>query len=296
MFLRRRDLPLGRDPSGRFLPWLIAVMVYLAALALVGAMAMSKIATRWDSGLTESLTVQIPPPEAGAPARRAEEDIDRVIEQLLAAAGVTRAEVLEPDEIAALLEPWLGAEAAYRDLPMPSLIAVTIDSEVDLDLERLAAAIAEAVPGALLDDHKGWLGGLIDLARAVEMIAVLIVLLVGAAAISMMIFTTRMGLSIHAQVIELLHLIGAQDSYIAREFQVHALALALRGGLLGLGLALATLLLLGNLVNAQDSALWPDFTLSATEWAALAFLPVGLAVIAMVTARLTVLRTLGRLP
>ena len=295
MLFRRTDLPLDRDPSGRFLPWLVALMVYLAALALVCAMAMAKMVERWDTGLSGTITVQVPPPETGPPGAQ-EAAIDRVIELLLDTEAVRSAEVLEPDEIAALLEPWLGAGAAYGELPLPALIAVGIDPAAAPDYQDLARRLADAAPGTVLDDHQSWLGQLLNLARAIELVAALIVILVGASAIAMVIFATRMGLAIHGRVIELLHLIGAQDAYVAREFETHALKLALRGGALGLLLAIATIALVAHLFARLDSVLLPALTLAPIEWAALAMLPLIIALVAMLTARFTVLGNLGRMP
>ena len=294
MLFRTSDLPLDRDASGRFLPWLVAVMVYLAALALVCAMAMNKIVERWDRGLSGQITIQIPPPDLdGVPT---DDPIDAALSLLAATPGVTSAEVLEPDEIAALLEPWLGTASSAEDLPLPTLIAVTIDPNAAPEMETLARRMAEAAPGAVLDDHKRWLGSLLDLARSIELVAALVVLLVGLSAVTMVIFATRMGLAIHGRVIELLHLVGAQDSYVAREFQRHALKLALRGGALGLLLAILTVFLIGRVLGGGEATALPDFTLRPVEWMLLALLPLVVAAVAMVTARLTVLRTLSRMP
>ena len=301
MLFRRGDLPLDRDPTGRFLPWLVALMVYLAALALVCAMVMSKMVERWDTGLSGSITVQIPPKQGapGGPAEAgaaADASLDTVIEILLATPGVISAEVLEPDEIVRLLEPWLGAGASYGDLPLPELIAVGIDPSAAPDFEKLSQRLARAAPGTMLDDHQSWLGQLLDLARSIELVAALVVVLVGASAVTMVVFATRMGLAIHGRVIELLHLIGAQDSYVAREFEMHSLKLALRGGVFGLALAVITVVLVERLFERMEAALLPDLTLLPGEWALLALLPLVVAGIAMLTARLTVLSTLGRMP
>ena len=46
----------------------------------------------------------------------------------------------------------------------------------------------------------------------------------------------------------------------------------------------------------MDAALLPDLTLRIHEWVLLLLLPFAAAVITMITARLTVLRTLTKLP
>lgn len=291
MLLRRTDLPLDRDASGRFLPWLVAVMVYLAALALICAIGANKVVTRWDQGLAGRMTVQVPTSEPEGDDRA-----DEVLAALKAVPGVRSAETLGGEEIARLLEPWLGTGAAYQDLPMPTLIAVRIDRAAPPDMAQLRRRLTQIAPGTVLDDHQSWLGKLLDLARSVQLVAALVVGLVGASAVTMVIFATRMGLSVHGRVIELLHLVGAQDSYVASQFQAHALRLALRGGVLGLLMAVLTVLLVANLLGQGDVVALPDLSLLPIEWSLLPLLPLVVALIAMVTARLTVLRTLGRMP
>ena len=50
MALLRSDLPLNKDVSARFLPWIVAFMVYLAALALAIAMGLDGIIGHWRAG------------------------------------------------------------------------------------------------------------------------------------------------------------------------------------------------------------------------------------------------------
>src|SRR3546814_8394287 len=105
-----------------------------------------------------------------------------------------------------------------------------------------------------------------------------------------------MGLAAHQRSIELLHLIGAQDAYVARQFQNHALGFGLRGGLLGLAAALPTLYLARLLLQRIDSGLLPELSFRPHAWACFVLLPVAAALVTMLTARVTVLRTLARLP
>ena len=56
MFRQRLDIPLNRDSSVRFLPWIIALMVYLAGLALAGTLVLNAALQRWDRSLSGTLT------------------------------------------------------------------------------------------------------------------------------------------------------------------------------------------------------------------------------------------------
>lgn len=296
MLLRKSVVPLNSDATGRFLPWLVAVMVYLAALALVSAMAMSKIVTRWDHGLSGQITVQLPVTENDLTETEIATRRDEVLALLRQSPGVLSADHIGRDETAALLEPWLGQASGLSELPLPDLIAVEIDQLDPPSTAQLTARLIEIVPGATIDDHQRWLGNLLNLARSIEIVATLVVFLVGLSAVIMVVFVTRMGLAVHYQIVELLHLVGAQDSYIAREFQVHSLKLGFFGGLVGLILAAVTILGITQLLGQADTALLPALTLKPLEWAILAALPLASALVAMLTARLTVLRTLSRIP
>ena len=296
MLFRRSEVPLERDASGRFLPWIVAIMVYLAALALTCALVMNKMVLRWETGLSGRITVHIPAVEGEETASGEAEAARAALGVLRGTPGVREVEILGDEEVARLLEPWLGPDTADQDLPLPTLIAVTIDPADPPDLTRLKTVVAEAAPGAVVDDHQAWLGQLRDLARTLSLVAGLVVLLVGACAIFMIVFATRAGLAVHGHVIELLHLIGAQDAYVAHQFQAHALKLALRGGVIGFVLAGLTVFLVGRLLSGATDALLPEVSLLPVEWSALAVLPLAVALLAMLTARLTVLRTLGRLP
>jgi cell division transport system permease protein len=298
LFERRSDLPLERDASRRFLPWLVALNVYLAVLALAGLMVIGDAAGAWDRGLSGTLTVQIPPaaeddPQAAAAANDAR--LNRALELLRGTPGIDSVRALDRSELAGLMEPWLGSGDLVSELPLPALIDVRLEEDSAVNVEGLSSVLSAAVTGATIDDHKKWLDRLILLARSVTGVAAAIVLLVGGAAIATVIFITRTGLSLHHEVIELLHVMGAQDEYVARQFESQALALCLKGGLAGFILAAVTLLFIGILVGRLGSQLLPPLDITAAQWLVLAALPLVVALVGMLTARVIVLRSLARL-
>ncbi len=297
MFARRSELPLEADPSHRYLPWVIAVMVYLAALALAGALALDAAVSRWGQGLRGVLTVQIPAPEGDQGAERDRGAAGRAaaLEVLRATPGVVQATALSRDQLAALLEPWLGPGNLSPELPIPDLIDVRLAPDAELDLEALAHRLEAAAPGAQLDDHKLWLDKVIRLSRWFQLLAAAVVLLIAAAGMAIIVFTTRAGLAVHHDVIEVLHLIGAWDSYIARQFQTDALMMGLRGGFMGLALAALTLFVLSRAAATLEGGFLPALTLGVGGWAALAAMPLIAGLIATLTARATVMRALQRM-
>ncbi|MFZ5792571.1 MAG: cell division protein FtsX [Pseudomonadota bacterium] len=289
----RNDLPLGKDGSARFLPWIVGAMVYLAALALAGALAAGELVSGWRAELTGALTVELPyPVEATDLDRQAR--LDRALAIITATPGVAGAQVIGPDAMAALIGPWLGPDAATADLPLPDLIAVELEPDAGIDAAALGQRLAQAVPEARLDDHRDWLSRAERLAWLVRLLAALVLGLVGGAAALAVLFVTRTGLDIHREVIELVHLLGAPDSYIARQFQRHALVQGFVGGALGLAAGIATVSAIGWLALRLGGDLLPLVRLGWGDWAIIAGLPVAAALVAMLTARIAVLRALGR--
>lgn len=292
MFQRRSDLPLNQDNLGRFLPWLIAFMVFLAALALAGMLLLNDAVGRWDTGLNATVTVQIPP----APSAQEDElRLGQVLSLLATRPGVQRYETLSKDELFRLLKPWIGESAGINDLPIPALIDVTVDRGQELDIDQLATELATRVPGVSVDDHRLWLSQLVRLVTVIQVLAWVVLLLIALATVGTVVFTTRTGLAVHRDAIEVLHLIGAQDAYIARQFASRALGLGLRGGFLGLALAIPTLAAIGYLALQTGATLIPKPSLTPLAVGGFIALPLGVAMLAMMTARSTVMRNLKRM-
>ena len=289
-----RDVPLGGDASSRFLPWITGLMVYLAVVALAATMVLADASLTWRRGVAGTLTVQIVP-DAGDGIENIETRTQAAKELLLEVPGVTSAKILTDDQLAALLAPWIGSETITQELPVPRVIDVTLAANANIDTRALANQLATAVPGASLDDHAMWLGRLLSLIAAIEAVALVVLALIGFAGVTIVVFTTRSGLAIHEDVVGVLHLIGARDSYIARQFQSHVLRLAIKGGVFGFAFAAATITLLGVVTEKSNIFILPDMSLSLPQWIALGLLPLVAAAIGTATARLTVMRAIGRM-
>ncbi len=295
LFSAERDLPLGGDATSRFLAWIIGFMVILGALALAAGMLLSDVGGGWRAELSGRLSVQIMPGADGDTDAAHQARALQAVEFLRRQPEVATVTLLDDARVAKLLEPWLGPRLPADVLPMPKLIDVELSPDRPVDTMDLARRIAEAVPGIIIDDHGVWLQRLLKLFGAIELAALSIVALIFLAAAATVVFTTRAGLDIHGETIELLHLVGAEDHYIARQFQTHAMVLALKGGAFGLAVAVAALVAIETVARNAATGIIPDLSLSVGQWLVLACLPLVAALIATATARLTVMRTLGRM-
>jgi cell division transport system permease protein len=282
-----RLLPDNRD-SGGILPWVIAAMVYLTALAIAGSFGLHSAAQSWTSGLAQTLTVQIPVADSEDQKRQTV----AVLDALRGTVGVVSARSLEAAELDALLEPWLGKGNVSDDLPIPALIDVQLDKNAMPDRASLEASLRAVAPAARVDDQQQWLGKLSNLTRSFEWTANLIVVLVAFATMAIVAFGTRAGLANHHPTISILHLMGAEDGLIAKEFQRRFLMQGLQGGLVGVLLAGITIAIIGIFIKRAGDGLIGSVNLPWTSWVALLLLPLVAGVLTMFTARWTVHRAL----
>jgi len=295
-----RDLPLDRDETSRFLPWIVAFIVFLAALALAAVLVVDEAVSSWNRGLSSAVSIQVPPPATADPAA-ALRRVAAVLQAVRATPGVSGADMVPEQKVRSLLEPWLGGAGGIDALPLPALIDVRLDDPNAVDLPALTSQLQAIAPEISVDSHRLWLDELIGRVRWAQLVAIGVVLLNALAAVGTVIFATRTGLMVHQRIIEVLHLMGATDRYIARQFAMQALRLGLRGGLIGIVPALLALVVVtrvGGEWAGGDFGGWlgPEIALRPWQWALLLLVPLTTAGIAVFTAWRTVMRMLERLP
>ena len=299
MIGRVSDVPLSDDPASRYLPWTVGLLVFLATLAFAAGMFLSSAGDTWRQSLSGTLTIQIPAAlSANTSAAAAEEhraQVSAAAELLRATPGIVSARRIPDAEIAAMLEPWLGKQVLGLDLPMPELIDAVVASDAGIDLSALSTRLAEVAPGALVDDHAVWLRRLTDFAGVAETVSFAVMIVILISAVATVIFTTRTGLAIHSDVVEVLHLIGAQDSYVARQFQVHTLRLATIGAVAGFAFGAGVVFLAQTYGGRLSGGLLSDLALGPLQWALLFVLPVVAILLVVVTVGITVMRVLGKM-
>ena len=291
MFALRSDLPLRGDTSGRFVFSLVTVLVFMAALAVTVNSYVAALLDNWDRGVTGTLTVQIP----ALDNRAAESDalVVRVLDVLKRHPAVAGAEVVPRAKVTELLKPWLGEGDALADLPLPVLIDVDLKTTDGVAVAAVTASVKTAALAAFVDDHRAWLGRVIGLAQGLGAIALTIMALVTGALGLTIVFATRASLAEFARVIEILHVVGAKDGYVAGQFARRALTQTVAGGIAGLVVYAPALGLVAWLASRVDPEILPAVALPPAHWLALAALPVLAGVLAMLTAHITVRRALA---
>lgn len=288
--LPRFDLPLRQSAASRCLPWTIGGLLYLAVVALAVA-AIADEALRGYGMRITMVTVTLP---AFDDAGGGKQDLADALNIVRNTPGVASAVPVPVAEVAILVESWMGDLETEMDLPLPRLIDVTLDPRINVDLAALEQRLGRVVEGAtvgtevLTRDRAERLAAFL---RAWGVVAGVVALLVMLALVALI---TRVSLRMTADCVELLRCMGAPDRYLARQFESHALLSSVQGGLVGLVLALLTVL--GILYSSDRmqlaEAVQPH--LPPMDWLLLACLPVVAALLITAVARMTALLSLTR--
>ncbi len=266
-----RALPFG------LLPALVGAMALLATLAIAGSQAAQHFAEGWRSAAADSATVLLP---QGTSAEAA-------AARLAALPGVAGASPADPAALASLLRPWLGEGGG---LALPPIVDLRLSGERG---ESLPAAVAAAVPGAVLEPHGPWAGQVAALAQAVRLLSLAVLGLVAVVAGAVVAVGAGAGLTARRDAVVLLHEWGAADGQIAGRFAGRLAFLAGAGAALGVTLALPVLLFLGRIAPGAGG---DGAGVAAAPWLAALMLPLGAAGLGWAVAQVVLRRWLARLP
>lgn len=297
----RRPMPIvpPQNVAGNALVLVIAIMTFLSCLTLGAVTLVRDTASVWQSEIAREATIQVRPAEGL--------DMAAALEQAAQIArgftGVRDAAVVDDAATARLLEPWLGAGVDLEELPVPRLVTVTIDPDSPPDFEAMRAAVHHNVPNATLDDHRTWVDRLVTMARTTVAIGISVLILILSATLFTVVFATRGAMSGNGHVIEVLHFVGAEAGFIARQFRSHFLLTGMKGAAAGGALAALVFLVFSwwssrNLATPegdQAAALFGNFAIGVAGYAGVGIIVIAVAVLTAATTHITVVSHLNDL-
>lgn len=286
--LRPAPLLPEAGAAGTPLTVVIAVLAFMASVALAGYFMVSRAVDNWTGDLSGSVTVQI----KASTAPEIDQDMAMAVQILSTTPGIADVTALDRTDAEALLEPWLGKDNLGPDIPIPGLITASVTPELRQDLTALRDRLAEAAPGASLDDHSLWNDRLVGAARQGQAVAFVVFIMVLGASGAVIIFATRAGLAANRDIVEVMHLVGATDRFIADQVQRRYLSLGLRGGGIGAVCAAITLFIVASFDGESQGLFLPNLSADPTMLVWLLVVPALLCAVASLTARFTVLRAL----
>lgn len=282
--------------QGNALMVVIAIMAFLACLTLGAVSMVRATAATWQSQISREITIQIKP-EDGLDMTAA---LNKARNLALTFVGTRDGTILDDAATARLLEPWLGSGLDLSELPIPRLVVITIDENNPPDFQAMRDMLKAEIPQAFLDDHRTWVDRLVSMARTTVMIGLGVLILVFTAMVLTVVFATRGALSGNRHIVEVLHFVGAESSFVAREFQKHFLKISLKGAAAGSALAAMVFLAAGFWQSStvatpqsdQASALFGSFSVGLGGYIGIATTMIIIALLTTITARVTVIRTI----
>lgn len=276
----RRIAPIvpEHNVAGHALVFVIAIMTFLSCLTLGAVTLVRDTASIWENQITREATIQIKPVD-GLDMDAALADAAKIASGF---AGVTATRIVDREATARLLEPWLGSGLDIDELPVPRLVVVTIDENSPPDFAAMRAALAPKLPSAALDDHRTWVDRLVTMARTTVTIGIAVLVLMLSATVLTVVFATRGAMAGNGHIIEVLHFVGAEAGFIAREFRRHFLLTGMKGAAAGGAAAILVFIVFSwwssrNLATPQAdqaTALFGNFAIGSTG-----YLGVGLVVL-----------------
>ncbi|GAA0735866.1 cell division protein FtsX [Sphingomonas japonica] len=276
----------------RAMTWVMGVMLFLTVLAAAMGFGMANAARAIDADLSGRLTVQIVTADADTRTRaaRAMAQMLRVLPMVAAVRPVDEARLAEQ------LRPWLGDAGLSGDLPIPAMIDVDLKRASPSAIADVERAVRAFDSDARVDAHADWIAPVRRLIASFGGLALGVVLLTAGATLFVVVLTARAGLEAHRGTIDVMHILGSTDVQVARLFQRRIGVDTLLGGLIGSAAALALVLVLQRQFAAIGSQLLSGGGLAPVDWTLLLALPLIFAALAMLAARWTVLRALGKMP
>jgi cell division transport system permease protein len=270
-------------------------MTFFASLTTGAVMLVRAAASDWQAEVAREVTIQVRPQQG----RDIEADVAKAVELARAHPGVADVRAYSRAESERLLEPWLGTGLSLSELPVPRVIVVRLSAEADLS--NLRSLLAAHVPSASLDDHRSFVDRMRTMANAAVFVGIAMLALVLIATMLSVTFATRGAMAANRIVIEVLHFIGAKNSYIAGHFQRHFLVIGLKGGAVGGGAALLLFALAevisrwlpGAATGNQFAALFGTYSVGIAGYVAVVVQVLVIAVVTALAARVTVNRTLA---
>lgn len=276
------------------MPWVLAIMVALTVIALAGGLALRHLTASATADLAGGITVQVV--EANADQARAQ--AERAAARLRATPGVAEARVVSQDQLDRLIEPWLDIRDAGPDdpIPVPALVDARMAGPIDPEtLGALRRSVREVAPAARVDAQSSWLKPVFGAVASLQWLALVLIALLGAATSAAVLLAVRTALGVNRETIEIIHMLGGTDAQIARIFERAIGKDAALGGVAGLAIGSTAVLLLGNQFAALGAGLIDGGAFAWFDWVLLGLVPAAGAALAMLTARVTVTRALGRM-
>ena len=233
---RRSEINAEDDDTSIFMYVLTSIYMYLFIVVLAIVMAINAMADSWEKDIMGSVTVQIIPVEdenKHIDAEKTLEQQNRVLQYVENLSAVESVKALDAQTVEKLMTPWLGDKVDISSLPIPVLLDVKLKQNAELNYDEVTRGLRQVSENASVDNHRLWLNRLIKFATSLKNMALSVLFMVIAICAFSIYYSTRTSLGINLNTIEILHIIGAKDDYIARQYAKNFAKIGFFSGFIG---------------------------------------------------------------
>lgn len=296
-FLNRyhTEIPLKEDNANFFLEISTAASVFLFSIILAAFFMTSTMIATWNKNIIDGLTVQIMPANETLTADEELLRTNKVISFFDQIDGVEKVKKISDSQIKHLMSPWLGEGVDIDSLPIPKLLDVRLKNGKNFDYEQVSTSLKEVAPYASMDNHGIWLQKLIKSASALRILSVFVLTLVAVVLALSLFYAVQTSLKIHQNIIEILHIMGATDNYVAKQYASRGFWVGLSSGIIGTILSIIALLIMSHLSSGLETGLIGSAKLGIAHWGVLISLPFVTAFLSMLMSFLSVKHTLRKM-
>jgi len=291
---RKQELPLTKGQFSFFMELMTACAVFLFSVTTAGVLAVNSMIGKWNDGAMNTFTVQIMPVTNNETSSDTESEVEKTVNFLRKQNGIESVTPFDDEMHEKLIRPWLGDGIDIKSLAMPRLIDVQIARRNNIDFDALSEKLTEISEYASLDSHKLWLSKLIKFANSLKTLALIVLGIVMTICAVSIFYATKTSLGLHKDIIEILHLMGAKDTYIAQQYARRAAILSIIAG--GCGFVVAIVVIWGIARISQDleGGIIKEAGLTLFSWFKILLIPFMISGIATLTSYLAVKNTLEK--
>ncbi len=292
------EIPTQEDNTSTFVSVLTAIYMYLFVIMLAIFMAINAMANNWEKDIAGSITVQVTPIENDnkhIDDVKTKEQLNKVLQFMERISGVESVQVLDDQVVEKLMSPWIGNKVDLSTLPIPRLLDVKLKPNAELNYDEITRGLRLLTANASIDNHRLWLNRLIKFATSLKTVALAILLMVVAICAFSVYYSARTSLNINMNSIEILHIIGAKDDYIAKLYAKNYAKIGFFAGVIGLMAAVPCIILVGKYGISTGSGLLNGAGLSTSAWGLIMLTPLFSLLYSMVTSYFAVLKSLEKM-
>ena len=292
----KTDIAFKTDINQNFLPFITAFMVFLASITFATALIGNNTASDWNKHMTNNLTIQVLPNMSHKkPQKEIEERIKNITEILKQTPGVKSFHAMNINETQELLKPWIGDFINDKDIPLPRIISVETSDVIPVNTRALTNEIKNYSSLIKIETYETWMYEFKSMISAIQtLLGIIIILILSTTAITIS-YTTKSGLHINQKVIEIMHMVGATDTYITTQFSRQMMKLAIIGGSIGYIISCIIIFFIKAFSNDLNDGIIGNFNTYPYIYLYILIIPIIAGIIAKVSAILTIKKELNKM-